>query len=298
MIYVRLITLLLAIAAGCVSIVAQGEDETIKVDSSIVILNAAVTDASGKAVRGLDRNKFTILEDGVAMPIKTFDTEDLPFAAAILLDASGSMQDRMSLARAAAIEFLNGLRAGDNAAVYKFDSKVDVLQDFSNSRDLGDRFYDVKADGMTALNDAIFKAAGDLSNRPEKRRAIIVLSDGADTFSKKSSDKALKAAMAANVMIYTVDMSEKDISGERAQDRGVLKNFAEKSGGRFVETPGGAALRDAFTRIVNELGAQYTLSYQPADTKRDGKWHTIEIRVARPNLTIRTRKGYNAPKAK
>jgi len=93
-------------------------------------------------------------------------------------------------------------------------------------------------------------------------------------------------------------MSEKDISGERAQDRGVLKNFAEKSGGRFVETPGGAALRDAFTRIVNELGTQYTLSYQPADTKRDGKWHTIEIRVARPNLTIRTRKGYNAPKAK
>ena len=298
MIYVRLITLLLAIAAGCVSIVAQGEDETIKVDSSIVILNAAVTDASGKAVRGLDRSKFTILEDGVAMPIKTFDTEDLPFAAAILLDASGSMQDRMSLARAAAIEFLNGLRAGDNAAVYKFDSKVDVLQDFSNSRDLGDRFYDVKADGMTALNDAIFKAAGDLSNRPEKRRAIIVLSDGADTFSKKSSDKALKAAMAANVMIYTVDMSEKDISGERVQDRGVLKNFAEKSGGRFVETPGGAALRDAFTRIVNELGTQYTLSYQPADTKRDGKWHTIEIRVARPNLTIRTRKGYNAPKGK
>jgi len=298
MIYVRLITLLLAIAAGCVSIVAQGEDETIKVDSSIVILNAAVTDASGKAVRGLDRSKFTILEDGVAMPIKTFDTEDLPFAAAILLDASGSMQDRMSLARAAAIEFLNGLRAGDNAAVYKFDSKFDVLQDFSNSRDLGDRFYDVKADGMTALNDAIFKAAGDLSNRPEKRRAIIVLSDGADTFSKKSSDKALKAAMAANVTIYTVDMSEKDISGERVQDRGVLKNFAEKSGGRFVETPGGAALRDAFTRIVNELGTQYTLSYQPADTKRDGKWHTIEIRVARPNLTIRTRKGYNAPKAK
>jgi Ca-activated chloride channel family protein len=298
MIYVRLITLLLAIAAGCVSMVAQGEDETIKVDSSIVVLNVAVTDASGKAVRGLDRSKFTILEDGVAMPIKTFDTEDLPFAAAILLDASGSMQDRMSLARAAAIEFLNGLRAGDNAAVYKFDSKVDVLQDFSNSRDLGDRFYDVKADGMTALNDAIFKAAGDLSNRPEKRRAIIVLSDGADTFSKKSSDKALKAAMAANVMIYTVDMSEKDISGERVQDRGVLKNFAEKSGGRFVETPGGAALRDAFTRIVNELGTQYTLSYQPADTKRDGKWHTIEIRVARPNLTIRTRKGYNAPKAK
>lgn len=82
------------------------------------------------------------------------------------------------------------------------------------------------------------------------------------------------------------------------QNQGVLKNFAERSGGRFISTPGGIAMRDAFKQIVEELGMQYTVAYQPTNTKKDGKWRSIELRVSRPNLTIRTRKGYKAPKAK
>ena len=229
--------LLLTVFVGSFVICAQDDDETIKVDSSIVVLNVSVTDAAGKAVHGLDTKQFKVFEDGVELPVKTFDTEDLPFAAAILLDASGSMEERISMARAAAIEFLNGLRADDNAAIYKFDSKIEVLQDFSNSRDIRDRFYDVKADGMTALNDAIFKAAEALSKRVEKRRAIIVLSDGADTFSKRSADKALKAALLANAMIYTVDMSAPEPGGDRVQNQSVLKNFAEKAAAGLSQPP-------------------------------------------------------------
>ena len=87
---------------------------------------------------------------------------------------------------------------------------------------------------MTVLNDAIFKAAQELSKRPEKRRAIIVLSDGADTQSRVSGDKALKAALAVNATIYTVDMSSPDSSGRaRMQSQGALKNFAEKTGGNL-----------------------------------------------------------------
>ena len=83
---------------------------------------------------------------------------------------------------------------------------------------------------------------------------------------------------------------------ERAQNQGVLRNFAEKSGGKFIATPGGAALRQAFQGIVEELGRQYTIGYEPANQKKDGKWRAIELRVAKPDLTIRTRKGYNAGK--
>ena len=75
-----------------------------------------------------------------------------------------------------------------------------------------------------------------------------------------------------------------------------MKNFAEKTGGTFIATPGGVAMRDAFRKIVEELGRQYTLAYQPKNLAKDGKWRTIEVRVAKPNLTIRTRKGYNAAK--
>lgn len=289
--------LLLFISIANLAASAQTNDDVINVDTSIVVLNASITDASGKAVGGLGQKFFRIFEDGVEQKIDTFDAEETPFAAVILLDTSGSMEERVSLARGAAIKFLEKLRPTDNAAIYNFSSKVDLVQDFSNSRDLRHQAFDLKADGMTVLNDAVYKAAEVLSKRPEKRRAIIVLSDGADTMSKISDSKALKAALAINAMIFAVDMSSPDLKpGERAQNRGVLTGFAEKTGGRYISTPGGVAMRDAFTRIVEELGTQYTLTYQPSNTKKDGKWHAIELRVSKPNLTVRTRKGYNAPK--
>ena len=296
---VRIFFALLAASFFAINILAQNDDEVITVDSSIVVINATVTDASGKALGGLSQKYFHVFEDDVEQEIRSFEAENTPFAAVILLDTSGSMEDRVTLARSAAIQFLGGLRSDDFASIYNFDSKVLMVQDFSNSRDLREQVFDLKANGMTVLNDAIYKAAELLSKRIEKRRAIIVLSDGADTMSEKSADKALKAALLAGATIYAVDMSSvTDNSRTRVQNQGVLKNFADKTGGKFVATPGGVAMRDAFKRVVEDLGVQYTLAYQPSNTKNDGKWRAIELRVARPNLTIRTRKGYNAPKAR
>jgi Ca-activated chloride channel family protein len=276
-------------------IFAQDED-IIKVESSLVVLNAAITDSKGASVSGLKQNQFKVFEDGQEQKIDFFEAEKTPFAAVILIDTSGSMEARMSMARAAAINFLDGLRPDDATAIYNFDTKVSLVQDFSNSRDITDKIFDLKADGYTALNDAIYKAARELGKRAEKRKAVIVLSDGADNKSGRSADKVLKAALASNVTIYTIDMSAIDTSGAaRMQNQGALKNFAEKSGGIFIPTAGGAAMRAAFKNIVQELGTQYTLGYQPLNGKKDGKWRTIEIKVARPNLNIRTRKGYNAP---
>ncbi|MFL6468485.1 MAG: VWA domain-containing protein [Pyrinomonadaceae bacterium] len=274
---------------------AQETDEVVKVESNLVVLNATITDLQGNFVSGLQRNRFTIFENGVEQKIEFFSAEETPFAAVILLDSSGSMEERVSMARAAAIRFLNGLREFDSAAVFNFDSKVVRVQDFSSSRDIDESVFDVKSRGMTVLNDAIVKAAEELSKRPEKRRAIIVLSDGEDTQSGRTSDFALKAALRADASIYTVDMSAME-GTRRFQNIGVLKMFSEKTGGKFVSTPGGAQMRQAFEQIVAELGTQYTLGYEPKNTTKDGKWRAIELRVARKDLSIRTRKGYNAPK--
>ena len=277
---------------------AQTDDEPIKVDSPLVVLNATITDAKGKPVPGLKQNQFQIFEDGKEQKIEFFEAEKTPFAAVILLDSSGSMEERISLARSAAIQFLDRLRIDDMTAIYNFDSKISLVQDFSNSRDIYEGVFDIKANGMTILNDAIIKASQELEKRPEKRRAIIVLSDGADTKSAHSAEKALKAALAAGATIYTVDMSSSEAGNtrERIQNQGVLKNFAEKSGGKFVAAPGGVAMREAFKNIVEELGIQYTLGYQPTNTVKDGKWRTIEVKTSNTALNIRTRKGYNAPK--
>jgi Ca-activated chloride channel family protein len=296
----RRLTTLLFIASLSFSVHGQTEDDTvIAVDSSTVIMNATILDRNGSHVPGLKKAQFSIFEDGVEQQIDFFATEETPFAAVILLDSSGSMEERISLGRAAAIRFLDGLRPTDSAAIYRFDSKVDLVQTFSNSRDVTEKIFDVKSYGMTVLNDAVYKAAKDLETRPEKRRAIIVLSDGADTMSGRSADAALKAALASNAVIYTVDMSSPNSSAkQKMENAAALKKFAEKSGDTYVSTPGGVAMREAFEKIVAELGVQYTLSFSPSNIKKDGKWRALEMRVARPNLTIRTRKGYHAVKEK
>lgn len=292
------ITAILALTLH-LSVFCQTDDEVISVDSTLVVLNASIKDSNGRHVPGLKESQFTIIEDGIAQSISFFEAEETPFAAVILIDTSGSMGSNVTLARSAAIRFLDGLRSSDSAAIYKFDSKVEKVQDFSNSRDVSENIYSLRADGMTVLNDAVFKAAELLSDRPEKRRAIIVLSDGADSMSGKSADRALKAALAVNAVIYTVDMSVDTRSNpQNIANRGVLRNFSVKSGGTFISTPGGAEMREAFAKIVEDLGIQYTLGYSPQNVKKDGKWRSIELKVARPNLMIRTRKGYNAEKLK
>jgi VWFA-related protein len=279
---------------------AQDDDDVVRINSDLVVMNVTVVDAQGKYVHGLRRADFKIYEDGREQPaeiISTFSVEETPFAAAILLDTSGSMESRMTLARSAAIRFLDGLRADDVAAVYKFDAEIEKVQDFSPSRDLAPVAFGLRARGLTALNDAIVRSANDLSGRPEIRRAIIVLSDGMDTRSSASADKALNQALAAQATIYTVDMSAQNgpnIGG--MQNVSVLKNFATKSGGRFIQTPGGQALREAFTGIIEELSNQYTIGYRPTNRTRDGKWRAIEVKLSRPDLTARTRKGYRVAK--
>lgn len=279
---------------------AQQADDVVRVNTDLVVLNITVTDKAGQYVPGLRLSDFTVLEDGREVParlVSSFSLHESPFASVVLLDTSSSMETRLSLARSAAIRFLDRLREEDVAAVYKFDSKVERVQEFSTGRDLAPMAFGMRAKGMTTLNDAIVDAAKALAERSELRKAIVVLSDGLDTLSKASSSKALESALAVGASIYAVDMSRTEGNGPRnAQSAMVLKDFAEKSGGRFVGTPGGPALRDAFASIAEELGHQYTIAYRPLNQTRDGKWRKLDVKVSRSDLVVRTRKAYRAPK--
>ena len=273
------------------------DDDEITIDSSIVLLNATITDKNGKASSSLNKTQFQIFENGIEQKISYFSKQETPFAAVVLIDTSGSMERRVSMARAATIKFLDGIRAYDSVAIFNFDSKITLVQDFSSLRDLLPKVYDLKASGWTVLNDAIFNATDRLRKREEKRKAIVVLSDGADTRSGRSSKKALKYALENNITIYTVDMSSVNSGGNRRlQNKRVLKNFAKKSGGKFIETPGGREMRAAFETIVKDLGIQYTIGYSSTNQKRDGKWRKIDLQVTDKNLLVRTREGYNASK--
>lgn len=274
------------------------EDDVVRVEADLVVLNVTVTDGEGKYVHKMGRRDFKVFEDGIEQSINTFVAEENAFAVAILLDTSGSMETQMSLARAAAIRFIDRLRPEDVAAFYHFGSKVERLQDYLNGRDLPQMAYDLRAKGQTRLHDAIAEAAQDLSKRPETRRAILVLSDGIDTGSSASLDKALNAALAAHATIYTVNMTDTNLLASQRQFlAGTLKKFAEKSGGRYVATPGGRALDEAFAGIIEELKNQYTLAYRPTNRTRDGKWRSIKIELSKKEYQARAKSGYKASKS-
>jgi Ca-activated chloride channel family protein len=274
----------------------QDQDDVVRVSTDLVVVNVTVLDKAGKFVPRLKRTDFHIFEDGAEQKLSSFSAEDTPFAAAILLDTSGSMETRLTLGRGAAIRFLDGLRQEDVAAVYNFDTKVQQLQDFSPGRDLPAKAFNLKTRNQTVLNDAVLQAATDLGKREEKRRAIVILSDGGENYSRASSDKALDNALHFGATIYAVNMgiqgSQRDLVAA-----GILRNFAAKSGGRYVDSPGGQELRDAFAEIAEELGHQYTIAYRPTNHAHDGKWRAIDVKVSRTDVTVRTRKGYKAPKA-
>src|SRR5882762_11980763 len=140
----------------------QQDDDVVRVNTDLVVLNLTVTDRAGQYVRGLRASDFKVYEDGKEVDAKliaSFSLQESPYASVVLLDSSGSMEARLSLARSAAIRFLDGLRDEDVAAVYRFDSKVERVQEFSGGRDLAPIAFGIRARGMTTLNDAIVEAS-------------------------------------------------------------------------------------------------------------------------------------------
>lgn len=276
----------------------QSPQESVSLSSHLVLLNLTVTDARSAYVGGLRQEDFSIFEDGMPQTIAFFGSEETPFAAAILIDVSGSMQQMIRIACAAARNFAQKMRGDDVFAVYVFADRVARVQDFGTYPELDEIVWHIQPEGYTALYDGVYQAVQDLRQRPERRRAILVLSDGADTRSRHSLTEAMKVAAEASVTIYTVNLMDPRYArrAEALQAMGALRAMAEKTGGRYIADPGGTRMYEAFDEIVEELRHQYTIGYYPTPEKTDGKWHKISVKVSRPGVRVRTRPGYRAPK--
>jgi Ca-activated chloride channel family protein len=277
----------------------------VRLHSDLVVVNLIVTDASGQYAHGLTAKDFSVLEDGAPQSINTLLTEEAPFAAAILIDMSGSMGYKFSLARAAAASFVDHIREDDQVAVYGFNNKIKLFQDFTDLHDISEYVWDARAEDMTRLYDCADEAETALEKRPEKRRAILLISDGWDTTSRKASfDSVMKKALAAGIVMYSLDLiddttrmgSGSDVPGLR-RGQTEMKEFAAQTGGRYIHSPQGDKIEEAFNNIVDELRNQYTLTYYPTSQKRDGRWRKLSVNATRQGVTTRARKGYWAPKS-
>lgn len=272
----------------------------VSLSSNLLLLNLTVTDSHQADVPNLHQEDFHVLEDEAPQKIAFFGSEETPFAVAILLDVSGSMERMVRIACAAARNFADKMRGEDALALYAFADQVAQVQDFGPTHDVDEVVWNIRPEGNTALYDGVQRAAQDLSQRSEHRRAMLVLTDGADTSSRQSLDGCVRAALDASVTIYTVNLMDQDFTRrpEAHSAASALQVMADKTGGRFINDPGGARMYQAFEEVVKELSHQYTIGYFPTPEQHDGKWHKIQVEISKPGMQVRTRQGYQAPKKK
>lgn len=296
----RVLALALALALAA-PVVAQDGDE-IELRSDLVLVNVVAT-RGGAFATDLSKDDFTLTEDGAPQTIEFFGAEETAFACAVLVDTSGSMEYKLTLARAAAARFMETARPRDRVAVFGFADQSRQLQDFvPGGRDITDAVWSTDAEGATRMYDCIAMAAQALAGRSEQRRALLLISDGFDSGSRVTYDTALRAAQDAGATLYAIDLAPMGGKTSLGRDqifrgRHAMRGFAEKTGGRYFASRGGEELRSAFASILDELGNQYTLGYYSTNAKRDGRWRAIKVKTTQTGVTLRAREGYSAPKS-
>jgi Ca-activated chloride channel family protein len=286
---------------------AQRPQPSFRAGVDLVSLNVTVTDGTARYITDLTAQDFNVFEDGVKQEVTFFNRTNLPIALALLLDTSASMEAKLTTAQEAAIGFSRKLRSQDLAEVIDFDSRVVVLQNFTNAiGDLEQAIRKTSAGGSTSLYNAVYIALKDLKKVVAKnvdeirRQAIIVLSDGEDTSSLLPFEEVLDLAKRSETAIYSIGLRA---DGPSTSSRGfkeaefVLRQFSQETGGRSFFPNQIGDLTNVYGQIADELSSQYTVGYTSRNPKRDGSWRRLVVRVNKPNLTARTKQGYFAPTA-
>jgi Ca-activated chloride channel family protein len=282
------------------------EAEPISLSTSQVVVNITVTNARGKYISTLDREAFMLTEDDSEQEVIEFFGEETPMAVAVVLDISGSVIEKdLNRYRNSVLDLAYRLRPDDTLALYTFDeSGVKKVSDYSSTvSGLRPLLKELKGEGNTPLYDAILLASKELRVRSERRRALVLISDGADSASTATLREVEKQAFQAGVSVYAIDLVNTEKSSRRSAERQAaaqtLKQIAQESGGRYITTEGGfflltsrMKLKRIFTDLIDELHSQYTITYEPDNLRRQGRWRTIRVNMEQADLKARTRLGY------
>ena len=288
-------------AAAVASVAAQ---KTYRVGVDLVHFSVAVTDRQGQPIPGLTAEDFEIIEEGKPQSIKFFSAgiadgeSELPLHLGFMLDTSGSMERDIREVRTAVIKFLNSMDRAVDITLVDFDTEVRVARygpnDFPR---LIERIRGRAPGGWTALYDALgtyLQGASELLGQ----KVLIMYTDGGDTRSTLPLSDLIDILRASDVTIYALGYLEHQPSSARHEQRMHLQRFAEMTGGQAFFPTSLKEVDKFYEAIHKEVGARYSLGYTSTDTRDDGKWRDVKVRVKRPDLKgvkIRTRSGYFAP---
>lgn len=324
----RALALIFIIAASIILASAQ-DDDPIRVDASIVRLNVGVVNPQGRPITSLDKDSFELYEDGVRQQITRFEPSDAPFSVVIMLDMSGSTLGFRQVLKQSAFRFIDALGPSDRVAIIEFNDKVGLRNDFTTDRRILAHSIEVaNGQGHTRLYKALDFALDKLASEKSRRKAIIVLTDGADTDLKdKDRDVLEKVAddkIATTIKPETADSLNRVLNRSDAQGvtiyplalptgdpakladptprqiamftaaRARLQLVADRSGGQLNAINRLEDMGRLYAQVAADLRTLYTIEYDPANDSRDGKWRAIRISVKNSDYVVRTRQGYYA----
>lgn len=276
-------------------------------DVDVVNLSVSVADTGRRYVTDLEQQDFTVFEDGIAQRVSVFDQQRAPLAVSILIDSSLSMQPSMAIVQGAALRLVHALRPIDSAQIVQFNHRHAVVQDFTSDHALLESgIRSIRPEGATGLYNAVYLSLRELARRPTddgdlRRRAVVLLSDGADTTSILSDDQVLETARRAEVTVYAVGLGIAAATDNPTSDVGRARYFLTaltgETGGQPFFPRALAELDGVYDRIARELSTQYSLGYVSSNARRDGKWRKVVVHSGRGGLVLRHRAGYYAAAA-
>jgi Ca-activated chloride channel family protein len=278
----------------------KDRNQTIKVDVDLVLVNATVSDSKGRMVMGLQQENFRLWEDKVEQKVEYFSSEDTPMSIGLIFDATGSMEDKISRARDAAVSFLKTGNPEDEFFLVTFSQSPRLAEGFTRdiSR-LQNHMIFTPAKGLTPLFDAVYLGLETMKGARNKRKALLLITDGEDNHSRYSFGDIKEFVKEQDVQIFIIGIVNP--GGELSPDpngRAIIEDLAQISGGQAFFPDSADELEDICNKIALELRNQYVLGYHSTNEAKDGKWRKIRLKInppkGVPNLSVHGKSGYYA----
>lgn len=272
------------------------KSQTLTVDVPVVLVNTTVSDLKGRLVAGLERQNFRLWEDDVEQKLEYFSLEDMPVSVGLVFDATGSMAEKLSAARNAAIGFLKTSNPRDEYFLIEFSDQPKLVQDFTTDvSKLQKRIFSTSAQGLTPLFDAVHLGLEKVTGGRNTKKALLIITDGEDNRSRYTFADIREYAREHDAQIYAIGLVDSTIG------QSTIKDIVETTGGRAFFPGSVNQLGDICTRIATELKNQYLLGYRSTNEGRNGEWRQVHVEVNPPKglppVAVRARTGYYAPKS-
>jgi len=276
----------------------KGGTYSIRKDVEEVILYATVLDPHNRMVTSLDRNAFTVYEDGQPQKITSFRQSDIPVSLGIIIDNSGSMRGKRNAVNQASLNLVRASNPDDEVFVVNFNDDAYLDQDFtSNINLLREGLEHIEARGGTAMYDAVVAASDHLAKGAKlQKKVLLVVTDGEDNASRDSLEEAVHRVQGdAGPTVYTIGLLDNDRQAKRA--RRALERLALETGGVAYFPKDLSEVDDISKSVAHDIRNQYTIGYKPTRPQAEGGFRTVKVEAhgeGRTKLQVRTRSGYYA----